>query len=136
MEKDNCIFCKIVSGELPSRKIYEDDISLAFLDINPVNKGHTLIVPKEHFENVYDIKEDILGHLIKVSKKISNALKQSGADGINIIMNNEKDAGQVVFHLHIHIIPREKGDNLPMWPSKKPNEKEMEDIQKNIISKL
>ncbi len=135
MEKD-CLFCKIAGGEIPSRKVYEDEMSLAFLDINPVNPGHTLIIPKKHFENIYDLNEEIAAHLMKVAKKISIALKKTGVDGINITMNNEKDAGQVIFHSHIHIMPRIKGDNLPMWPGKKLKDEELDEMAKKISSGL
>ncbi len=132
----DCIFCKIIKGEIPCEKIYEDEIAFAFLDVHPVNIGHTLIVPKKHFENIYDLDENIIAHLIKIAKKISIALKRFGADGINIGMNNGKASGQVVFHSHIHIIPRFMGDNLPPWPARKPKEREIEETAKKIISML
>jgi histidine triad (HIT) family protein len=133
---ENCIFCKIVKGEIPSEKIYEDEMVLAFLDAGPVNLGHTLVVPKKHFENIYDLEENTLAHLMKIVKKISIALKKFGADGVNITMNNDRAAGQVVFHSHIHIIPRLVGDNLPPWPARKPKEGEMKGVAKKIISML
>jgi len=136
MEKENCIFCKIINGELPSKKVHEDDMSIAFLDISPVHIGHTLVIPKKHFENIYNMPDDTASHLIKIAKRIANALKKSGADGINITINNDKDAGQVIFHSHIHIIPRFKGDNIPMWPNKKPKEEEMTEIAEKITSAL
>ncbi len=132
----DCIFCKIVKGELPSEKIYEDDSVLAFLDINPVNIGHTLVIPKEHFENIHDLPEDTATHIMKIARKISDAIKKSGADGTNISINNGKAAGQVVFHSHTHIIPRFIGDNLPLWPAKIPKEGELKEIAKKIISML
>jgi histidine triad (HIT) family protein len=133
---DDCIFCKIVEKEIPCEKIYEDDIALAFLDINPVNLGHTLVIPKKHFENIYDLEEDTAVHIMKIVKKISAALKKSGADGINVVINNGKAAGQVVFHCHTHVIPRYDGDALLPWPTKKPEEGEMKKIAQKIISKL
>ncbi len=131
--KKNCLFCKIVSGEIPCNKIYEDKNFLAFLDINPVSKGHTLVIPKKHSQNILDIDEEILKDLIiivqKLSKQIKTALK---SDGINIIMNNEPTAGQIIFHTHIHIIPRFLNDELKHWPSKKYTEKEFLTTAKQI----
>src|SRR3989344_662416 len=118
MTKD-CIFCKIVKGEIPSCKIYEDSDTLAFLDIAPVNPGHTLVIPKEHFENLYTLPDETLAGLILTAKKIAQAIKKGiGADGVNIGMNNEKSGGQVIFHAHLHIIPRIEGDGLKLWPQK------------------
>ncbi len=133
---ENCIFCKIAKGEIPSEKIYEDEIALAFLDINPVNLGHTLIVPKKHFNNIYDVDENTLAYIMKIAQKVSIALKKIGADGVNVTMNNDKDAGQVIFHLHIHVIPRLKGDALPLWPGRKPKDGEIKETAKKIISAL
>ena len=130
---NNCLFCKIVSGEIPCNKIYEDKNFLAFLDINPVNKGHTLVIPKKHSKNILDIEEETLKNLMvvvqKLSKQIKTALK---SDGINIIINNEPIAGQVIFHTHVHIIPRFDGDNIKHWPSKKYTGKELLVIAKEI----
>ncbi|MFA6258847.1 MAG: HIT family protein [Candidatus Paceibacterota bacterium] len=117
---NDCIFCKIISEEIPCIKIYEDEKILAFLDIKPVNIGHTLIIPKEHYKNIYETPEEILKEMISVSKRISVALKSAlNADGINITMNNEPSAGQVVFHSHIHIIPRIKDDGFLPWYGKR-----------------
>jgi len=132
----DCIFCKIIKGEITSLKIYEDKKVLAFLDINPVNIGHTLIIPKKHFENIYDLPEETANHIMKIAKRISIALKKSGADGTNISINNGKAAGQVIFHFHTHVIPRFIEDNLTPWPAKKPKEGELEEIAKKIILAL
>lgn len=133
----DCIFCKIVKGEIPCSKIYEDDKILAFLDINPVHKGHTLVIPKEHHEGIIDMPDDTLGELAKVAKKLAKAVKKAtGVDGFNIVQNNGADAGQDVFHFHLHIIPRLKGDGLGMWPHQKFPDKEMEEIKEAIISSL
>ncbi|MCX6751151.1 MAG: HIT family protein [Candidatus Nomurabacteria bacterium] len=132
----DCIFCKIIKKEIPCEKVYEDETVLAFLDINPVNLGHTLVVPKKHFENIYDIEENEVTHLIKIAKKISIALKKMGADGTNITINNGKAAGQVIPHFHTHVIPRSVEDNLPLWPAKKPKEGELKEVAKKIISML
>lgn len=112
----DCLFCKIIDGEIPSTKIYEDDTVLAFLDINPVNIGHTLVTPKEHYPNLYETSDETLAHMMIVVKKLSIAIKSSlGADGVNIEMNNDPVAGQIIFHTHLHIIPRYSGDGFTHW---------------------
>ena len=136
LNKISCIFCKIINNELPSLKIYEDKTVLAFLDINPINIGHTLVVPKKHFRNIYDLPEEITTHVTKIAKKISIAFKKIGTDGTNISINNEKAAGQIIFHFHIHVIPRFIKDNLSPWPAKKPKEGELKKVAKKIISAL
>ena len=101
------IFCKIISGDIPSYTIYEDDIVKAFLDVNPSHNGHTLIVPKNHYENIFDIEEEVLNHIMKTSKKISLNLKEKlNYDGITLTQNNEY--GQEVKHYHLHLIPKYK----------------------------
>lgn len=120
MEKD-CLFCKIIRDEIPSAKVYEDEHSLAFLDINPVNPGHTLLVPKQHFANLYETSDETLRELMPVIKKLAIAVKKAvSADGINIGMNNDSAAGQLIFHAHIHIIPRHLEDGFKHWHSKRP----------------
>lgn len=105
------IFTKIIKREIPAHVIYEAEIAIAFLDINPVQKGHTLVVPKRQFENIFDGDDESLAHMIKIAKKLSVIIKETmAADGINLIMNNGKHAGQEVFHAHLHIVPRHKGD--------------------------
>lgn len=102
-----CIFCKIIAKEIPSSIIYEDEKVIAFLDISQATRGHTLVVPKEHFANIYSIDEETLSHLIKVVQKLSVKLKSKlDANGINVLNNNELSAGQTIEHLHFHIIPR------------------------------
>ena len=116
---NECVFCKIAKGEIPADKIYEDDNFFAFLDINPVNPGHVLVVPKNHYENIYSAPDEILCDIGSLVKKISIAVKQGvNADGINIIMNNESAAGQIVSHAHFHIIPRFADDGLRHWIGK------------------
>lgn len=115
---NDCLFCKIAAEEIPCTKVYEDDTVLAFLDIHPVNIGHTLVIPKIHHVNLYDASDETLAHMMPVIKKLSIAVKGAlNADGINIEMNNEAGAGQLIFHTHIHIIPRFSDDGLKHWPS-------------------
>ncbi|MEX0920480.1 MAG: HIT family protein [Candidatus Pacearchaeota archaeon] len=108
-----CIFCKIVKGDVPTEKIYEDSNFVAFADANPVAEGHTLVIPKKHFETILDLDEEIAkGYLGFVKKVAEDLLKKYNSEGFNVVVNNGKSAGQVVNHVHFHIIPRKKGDGL------------------------
>lgn len=130
----DCIFCKIVKNELPSYKIYEDDFILAFLDINPVNPGHTLIIPKEHYSNMEAIPNEILSKIILKAKEVGIKIKENlKADSFNVCQNNDKEAGQLVPHLHFHVIPRNDGDGLRFWPQGEYREGEAEEVIKKII---
>lgn len=132
---ENCIFCKIVKGEIASKKIYENEKVLAFLDVNPVSKGHILIIPKKHFENIYEIKDSYLKEIISVAKIIAESLKKSlNADSVNILHASGKDAQQSVFHFHIHLIPRYKDDGFDIWPKSDYKELNLDEI-KNKIAK-
>lgn len=113
---DNCIFCKIIAGEIPSSKVYEDDQVLAFLDISQATKGHTLVIPKEHVRNVLDMSAETAETVFSRVPKIARAVqKATGASGMNILNNNEEVAGQTVFHAHIHLVPRySKEDGIHM----------------------
>lgn len=108
--EENCIFCKIINKEIPSFKIYEDKDVYAFLDINPVNLGHIVIVPKKHSKNLLEASLDDVQAIMNAVKKISDILIENGAQGINIVSNINEVAGQSVFHTHVHIIPRYKDD--------------------------
>jgi histidine triad (HIT) family protein len=103
----DCIFCKIIEGEIPSSKVYEDEHVLAFLDISQVTKGHTLVIPKLHKENIYELTEGLASKVFAAVPKITNAIKaEYDPIGLNLLNNNGEDAGQSVFHFHLHIIPR------------------------------
>ncbi len=130
----DCLFCKIVAGEISCAKVYEDDTVLAFLDIYPTNIGHTLVIPKVHHTNLYDTPDETLAHTMTVVKKLSIAIKTAlGANGINIEMNNDASAGQIIFHTHIHIVPRFEGDGFKHWKGARGyKEGEMEKIKKGI----
>lgn len=107
MGHEDCIFCKIIDGEIPSAKVYEDDYVYAFLDISQVTKGHTLVIPKTHTKNIYETPEDVAREFFARIPKIANAIKATYKPiGMNLLNNNEKPADQSVFHLHIHLIPR------------------------------
>lgn len=134
---EECIFCKIVRDEIPSSKVYNNDKVVAFLDVNPVNKGHVLIVPKDHYETLLDIPDNIVKELLVIAKKIGkSARKALKADGFNVGMNNFPAAGQVVFHAHLHVIPRFENDGLQHWPSKKYEEGEMDQLREKIATFL
>ncbi|HFU4117540.1 TPA: HIT family protein [Streptococcus suis] len=110
----DCIFCKIVAGEIPASKVYENDHVLAFLDITQVTKGHTLVIPKKHFRNVLDMDAETAGQVFAAVPAIARQLTEKlGASGLNIVNNNEEAAGQTVFHTHIHLLPRfDQNDGL------------------------
>jgi len=117
---NNCIFCKIIKGEISSHKVYEDRHTLAFLDIMPANPGHTLVVPKKHFASLEEVDEKTLCQTMKTVKKIGKALKDGlEIKGYNVMENNDAVAGQIIPHLHFHVIPRKKGDGLALWAQKK-----------------
>ena len=112
-----CVFCKIISGEIPCYKIYEDEETLAFLDIADDAFGHTLVIPKKHYENILDIDNRTLSKLMTVVKKISNHyVDNCGFTGVNVMNASGVDAQQSVFHLHFHIFPRKAGDGMDTWP--------------------
>lgn len=113
---ENCVFCKIVKGEISSHKVYEDDEVLAFLDIAPVNPGHVLVIPKKHFANFEEIPEDVLARVMAVVKKVGQSLKENfEVPGYNVTENNDPIAGQLIPHIHFHVIPRQEGDGLELW---------------------
>lgn len=115
---DDCIFCKIAGGQIPSNKIYEDDDFIVMLDIAPASKGHAVIVPKNHAANLFELPDDDAEKIMKVARTCAAAMQKTlHCDGINVLQNNGKAAGQTVFHLHVHLIPRYKGDTVSItWP--------------------
>ncbi len=124
---NDCVFCKIINKDIPADIVYEDEHTLAFLDIQPNNPGHTLVLPKEHFESVYSTPDEVWCRLMLAAKKLAIAIKNAlDADGVNIIMNNEAAAGQIVMHDHIHIIPRfiNDGEAIGRHLTYKPGEAE------------
>lgn len=112
MRKENCIFCKIMEGEIPSSTIYEDEDFKVILDINPAAKGHAIILPKEHYENIYELPEELAGKAMVLAKKlVAHMTEKLECDGFNLIQNNGEIAGQTVFHFHLHLIPRYQDGN-------------------------
>lgn len=113
MRDENCIFCKIAAGEIPSATLYEDDDFRVILDLGPASRGHALILPKEHYRNLYDIDDETLVKAALLAKKMVKKLTDVlGCDGYNVVQNNEPCAGQTVFHFHMHLIPRYEDDNV------------------------
>lgn len=139
---EDCIFCKIVRGEVPSHKIWEDDRVLAFLDIQPINRGHVLIIPKEHSQLISGVADEVLGNMMKSAKKIDEALRDSelNPQGVNLFLADGEVAGQEVPHAHLHIIPRFKEDGFglvfPAGYKNKPSKEDLEIISQKIQKKL
>lgn len=136
---DNCIFCKIAAGEIPSSTVYEDHDFRVILDLNQGMKGHMLILPKEHYANVFEIPDLALGKAMILAKRLARAAKagfeKAGEplDGVNILQNNGEAAGQTVMHYHLHVLPRIKGDDtFPVWEEKSVSAEEMTKICENI----
>ncbi len=131
---EECIFCKIVEGKIPAAKVYEDTYVISFLDIMPANKGHCLIVPKRHAQNLIEMGDDDLAATIKAAKKVARAMSLSFGNGsFNIVMNNGKEAGQLVNHAHIHVIPRFQKDRLRIrWSHLKYEGDEMKEYAEKI----
>ena len=130
----NCIFCKIIKGEIPSEKLMETDKSYAFLDIGPLSEGHSLIIPKEHAEKMHELSDDSLTDILVVAKKIALA---QGVKNYNILQNNGKIAHQVVMHVHFHLIPKTESDGLGIgWKPKKPSQEELKELGNKIRENL
>lgn len=134
MKDSNCIFCKLANGEIPTNTLYEDDDFKVILDLSPASKGHALILPKNHFRNMYDIDDEVLAKAMMLAKKMVKVMtKELNADGFNIMQNNEEIAGQTVFHFHIHLIPRYKNDDaIKFWKPMVMDENELKEIAAKI----
>ena len=113
---DECLFCKIVKGEIPSNTLYEDEEILVFLDIYPIARGHALFIPKKHISDAYELNDENMGFIMKLPKIVKKLKEVTGATGINIMQSSGEDAGQVVFHIHFHLIPRYPNDNVIKLP--------------------
>lgn len=134
MKKDNCIFCKIIAGEIPSYTTYENEYCKVILDINAATKGHSIIIAKDHYENFFELPEENAVEVIKVAKIMSKQMAENlQCDGFNILQNNNEVAGQTVMHYHMHLIPRYKGDNQNLtMETTQPSSEELSEV-KNII---
>jgi len=138
MSADDCLFCKMVAGQIPVTKLYEDEIVLAFLDIGPISDGHALVIPKQHFEKLHDCPAELLGQVFSRLGEIAGAVAAAmDSDGYNLLCNNGRAAGQLIEHLHFHIIPRNTGDRLfSRWPSYEYEEGKIEEIAGTIREHL
>jgi histidine triad (HIT) family protein len=135
---DTCVFCKIVDGRIPSWRVFEDENTLAFLDIGPLAPGHLLVIPRRHFERLWDMAEPVAAALAASLPRLSRAVvRATGADGCNVLQSNGEVSGQLVPHVHFHIIPRKSGDGLGYrWPSRTYAEGEAQAIQNRIAALL
>lgn len=134
MRDETCIFCKIAAGEIPSVTLYEDEDFRVVMDIQPASKGHALILPKEHYANLYELSDELASKVLVLAKKMVTALTEIlGCDGYNIVQNNGTVAGQTVFHFHMHLIPRYEDDNVTIgWEPGSLDEEVKEEILKKL----
>ena len=134
----DCIFCEIVAGNIPAAKVYEDEDVLAFMDIAPANPGHTLVIPKQHYRNIYDMPAEIGSKIMQVSIPIANAIKTAlNPDGLNLFQANEAAGFQTVFHFHLHLIPRWENDSIRSpWRPREADVAEIGDIAAKIQNAL
>lgn len=132
---DSCIFCKIANGEIPSNTIYEDDKFRVILDNGPATKGHALVLPKEHYANLFEMPEDLLADAAVVAKKVATNIKDKlSCDGLNLVQNNGETAGQTVMHFHLHIIPRYENDGQRiLWNPTSPSAEELVEVKNTIV---
>ena len=130
MKDNNCIFCKIANGEIPSKTIEENDMFRVVLDVGPATRGHALILPKEHYKNLYELPEETAAEAFKLAKKVALKMKEKlNCDGVNIVQNNEEAAGQTVFHFHMHVIPRFTDDGQTIgWKPGQPSAEELDAV--------
>ena len=134
MKDTNCIFCKIANGDIPSKTLYEDDKFRVILDLGPASKGHALILPKEHYADLYELPEETAGEVMKLAKKMATQMTQRlGCEGFNLVQNNGELAGQTVFHFHMHLIPRYRDDGQKIgWKPQEATQEELETIRAQI----
>ncbi|MBP3275079.1 MAG: HIT family protein [Butyrivibrio sp.] len=132
---DSCIFCKIANGEIPSNTIYEDDKFRVILDNGPATKGHALVIPKEHYANLFEMPQDLLADAAVVAKKVASNIKDKlSCDGLNLVQNNGETAGQTVMHFHLHIIPRYENDGQHiLWNPTSPSAEELVEVKNTIV---
>lgn len=134
MKKDDCIFCKIANGEIPSQTLYEDADFRVILDLGPATRGHALILPKEHADNLYELPEELAAKVLPVARKVGTMMKEKlHCDGLNLIQNNGETAGQTVMHFHMHMIPRYADDGQTIgWKPGEPSQEELAAIRRQI----
>ncbi|MEZ3506962.1 MAG: HIT family protein [Lachnospiraceae bacterium] len=134
MKETNCIFCKIANGEIPSKTLYEDDQFRVILDLGPATKGHALILPKEHYANLYELPDEVAAQVMQLAKKLAIRMTERlGCEGFNLVQNNGELAGQTVFHFHMHLIPRYREDGQKIgWKPGEVTQEELEEIKNQI----
>ena len=134
MKDTNCIFCKIANGEIPSKTLYEDEDFRVILDLWPASKGHALILPKNHYANLYELPEETAGEVMKLAKRMAAQMTERlGCEGFNLVQNNGELAGQTVFHFHMHLIPRYREDGQKIgWKPQEVSQEELEETRKQI----
>ena len=134
MREDNCIFCKIANGDIPSKMLYEDEEFKVILDLGPATKGHALILPKNHYHDLYDLPDETVGKVMLLAKKMAMHMTEKlKCDGFNLVQNNGEAAGQTVFHFHLHLIPRYEEDGQTLgWKSLELSQEEMEEIYQKL----
>ena len=132
MKKDDCIFCKIANGEIPSRTLYEDNEFRVILDLNPATRGHALIMPKDHASNLYELSEESAGAVMVLAKKLAAVMNERlQCDGLNLVQNNGETAGQTVSHFHLHMIPRYVNDGQTLgWVPGKAAPEDLDEVKK------
>lgn len=138
MNKDDCIFCKIANGEIPSATVYEDSVCRVILDVNPANSGHALIIPKEHFDDIFSMDAETAAKIFTIATEVAKAQKaELNPDGLNILQNNGEAAGQTVFHFHMHLVPRYIKDNVTMtWVPGKADTEELSALSKALRKRI
>lgn len=136
MKKDDCIFCKLANGDIPTNSIYEDERFNVILDLGPATKGHALILPKDHADNLFELPDDTAAEAMKLAKKLGSKLVEKlGAQGLNLVQNNGEVAGQTVKHFHLHLIPRYDGDGQSiLWKPTSPSSEELASV-KEVLTK-
>ncbi|MBO4290874.1 MAG: HIT family protein [Lachnospiraceae bacterium] len=136
MKKDDCIFCKIANGEIPTRTVYEDENFRAILDMGPATKGHTLILPKEHADNLFELPAQTAQQVLPVAQKVAEILrKKLGCTGLNLVQNNGEIAGQTIMHFHLHVIPRYEDDGQSiLWKPLQPGSEELDSVLSQITT--
>ncbi len=135
---ENCVFCRIAKGELPASKVYEDDSTIAFMDLQSVNPGHMLVVVKPHRANIYELDDELAGAAMRTAAKMARAAKKAyGCEGVTLFQANEPAGAQTVFHFHIHVLPRWEGDGMALaWPAKNPTRDALEEMAAKLRAAL
>lgn len=135
---ENCVFCRIVKGELPASRVFEDESTLVFMDLQSVNPGHMLVVVKPHRANIYELDDELAGAALRTAARMARAVKAVvGCEGVTLLQANEKAGAQTVFHFHIHVVPRWEGDGMALaWPAKNPPREALEEMAAKLRAAL